>query len=284
MKTIKVGGVPEHFNFPWHKCIEEGKFKEKGINVIWKDFPGGTGAMNKALTSGEIDVAVILTEGIIKDIIGGNQSRILQTYIGSPLIWGIHVAADSKYKSIEDLKGTKAAISRYGSGSHLMAYVNAERHKWDIKKDLDFEVVHDIDGAVEALKTDKAQYFMWEHFTTKPFVDNRTFRLVADCPTPWPCFMIAARDQAIKYNAERLNTMLQVLNEETLKFKDIPDLANILADNYAQKPEDIEKWLGITSWSQEPINEAEVEAVQDKLFELELIPKKFKYSQLVATL
>lgn len=284
MKTIKVGGVPEHFNFPWHVCIEEEKFRDKGINVIWKDFPGGTGAMNNALRSGEIDVAVILTEGIIKDIIAGNQSRILQTYIGSPLIWGIHVAAGSEYNSIGELKGTKAAISRYGSGSHLMAFVNAERHKWDIKKDLHFEVVNDIDGAVNALKQNKAQYFMWEHFTTKPLVDNRTFRLVADCPTPWPCFVIAASEHALKYNPERLKTMLEVLNEETLNFKTKPDLVNILSDRYGQKPEDIKKWLDVTTWSQEQISEADVESAQNKLLELELIPKKLKYPQLVSNL
>ncbi len=57
MKTIKVGGVPEHFNLPWHLCIEEKLFEDKDLNVIWKDFPGGTGEMNKALRSGEIDVA-----------------------------------------------------------------------------------------------------------------------------------------------------------------------------------------------------------------------------------
>ena len=104
MKTIKVGGVPEHFNLPWHLCIEEKLFEDKDLNVIWKDFPGGTGEMNKALRSGEIDVAVILTEGIIKDIISGNESKIIQTYIGSPLVWGIHVAAGSKYKSVAALK------------------------------------------------------------------------------------------------------------------------------------------------------------------------------------
>ncbi|MGY5849389.1 substrate-binding domain-containing protein [Salegentibacter sp. F14] len=284
MKTIKVGGVPEHFNFPWHKCIEEKKFEEQGVHVIWKDFPGGTGAMNKALRSGEIDVAVILTEGIIKDIIGGNPSRILQTYIGSPLIWGIHVAAGSKYNSLEELKGTHAAISRFGSGSHLMAYVNAERHQWNTKKDLNFEVVGDIDGAIEALKSDKAQYFMWEHFTTKPLVDNRTFRRIADCPTPWPCFMIAATNQAIKYNAQRLQTMLEVLNRETSTFKDQPDLTYRLADYYHQKPIDIEKWLSITSWSQQQVSEEKVEEVQNKLFNLELIPKKLTYSQLVKSI
>ena len=42
----------------------------------------------------------------------------------TPLNWGIHVAKNSGYKTIEDLKGKKAAINRYGSGSHLMAFIN----------------------------------------------------------------------------------------------------------------------------------------------------------------
>ena len=29
---------------------------------------------------------------------------------------------------------------------------------------------------------------------TKPLVDNGIFRRIADCPTPWPCFVIAVRD------------------------------------------------------------------------------------------
>jgi TRAP-type uncharacterized transport system substrate-binding protein len=35
------------------------------------------------------------------------------------------VAANSKYKTVSDLEDTKVAISRQGSGSQLMAYVNA---------------------------------------------------------------------------------------------------------------------------------------------------------------
>nr|WP_317130383.1 hypothetical protein [Antarcticibacterium arcticum] len=84
MTTIRVGGVPEHFNLPWHLCIEEGDFEYEKINLEWIEFPDGTGAMNKALRNGEIDVAIILTEGIIKDITAGNPSKIIQTYIDSP--------------------------------------------------------------------------------------------------------------------------------------------------------------------------------------------------------
>ncbi|MBZ9729687.1 substrate-binding domain-containing protein [Salegentibacter sp. JZCK2] len=283
MKTIKVGGVPEHFNLPWHLCIEENLFEARGINVVWKDFPGGTGAMNKALRSGEIDVAVILTEGVLKDIISGNESKIVQTYIGSPLVWGIHVAAGSQYKSVEELKNTRAAISRRGSGSHLMAYVNAQNHEWDTD-DLQFETVKDLDGAVKALSEDKAQYFMWEHFTTKPLVDNHTFRRLADCPTPWPCFVIAARNESLKNEPHRIKMMLEILNKETQRFKKLPKIAEKLAERYDQRLEDIQKWLDITHWSQEQISEAEVEKVQDKLLELNLISKKQPSSEFIYNL
>ncbi|MGB8705261.1 MAG: ABC transporter substrate-binding protein, partial [Gillisia sp.] len=160
MKPIRVGGVPEHFNLPWHLCLEEGDFQYENIEIEWKNFPGGTGVMNSALRNGEIDVAVILTEGIVKDIIAGNPSKIVHSYVESPLIWGIHVAADSNFQSVSELKNTICAISRRGSGSELMAYVNAEKQGWDTSS-LKFNVVGDINGAIEALTSNKAHYFMW---------------------------------------------------------------------------------------------------------------------------
>ena len=103
MVKITIGGVPEHFNLPWHLAIDEGLFEDNGIGLKWQDFPGGTGAMCNALRDDTIDVAVILTEGIIKDIIDGNPSKIVQTYVQTPLHWGVHVASNSTYKSIDDL-------------------------------------------------------------------------------------------------------------------------------------------------------------------------------------
>ena len=74
MKTVSIGGVPEHFNLAWYLTLKEGAYKREGINLRWKDYPGGTGDMCEALRNSDIDLAVILTEGIIKDIVDGNPS------------------------------------------------------------------------------------------------------------------------------------------------------------------------------------------------------------------
>ena len=218
MTTLRIGGVPEHFNLPIHLCIEEGLFAEKGIHVEWVEFPGGTGAMNAALRSDEIDLAVILTEGIIKDIDNGNPSSIVQNYVSSSLIWGVHVAQNSSFQTIEDLKNSRPAISRYGSGSHTMAYIQAEQLGWNTSE-IECVVVNNIDTAVEALTAGEAEYFMWEHFTTKPLVDKKIFRRVSDFPTPWSSFVIAATDKYKANHSTTINKFLEVLNEKTKNCK-----------------------------------------------------------------
>ena len=281
MKRINIGGVPEHFNLAWYLTLKNGEYKSEGINLRWKDYFGGTGAMNKGLREGEIDMAVILTEGIIKDIIDGNPSRIVQTFVQSPLIWGIHVAHHSKYNSTEDLKGKKAAISRYGSGSHLMAFINAEHNDWNLKKDLDFEVIKNLDGAVKGLTDGVADYFMWEKFTTKPIVDEGVFRKIDECPTPWPCFVIAVNETFLNENEDDVKLILNIINATTREFKVIPKIDQTIANRYDQKLEDVQEWLSLTEWSQELIDEPTVSLVQDKLFELNIIPRKADYKDLV---
>jgi hypothetical protein len=54
------------------------------------------------LRSGETDIAIILTEGIVKDIVAGNDSKIVQVCQQTlHLIWGIHVAATSVTKQYQ---------------------------------------------------------------------------------------------------------------------------------------------------------------------------------------
>jgi ABC-type nitrate/sulfonate/bicarbonate transport system substrate-binding protein len=280
MRQVNIGGVPEHFNLAWYLTLKNGEYKKEGINLRWHDYPGGTGAMCKGLRTGEIDIAVILTEGIIKDIIDGNPSKIVQTFVETPLHWGIHVASHSKYQTIENLKGTKAAISRYGSGSHLMAYINAENNNWDLEKDLKFEVIKNLDGAIEGLTNGVADYFLWEKFTTKPIVDDGVFRRIGNCPSPWPCFVIAVREEFIEKNTEDLKTLLKIINNTTTDFKNIPSIDKSIANRYEQKLEDVQEWLSITEWSQELIDKPTIMNVQKELYALNIIPEIVDYNQL----
>ncbi len=280
MKVVKIIGVPEHFNLPWQLAMETGEFKQAGIDLLWSDIPEGTGKMCQMLRDNEADVAVLLTEGIIKDITNGNPCSIVQVYVESPLIWGIHVAAHSNYHALSDLEHTKVAISRLGSGSHLMAYINAENENWRTEK-LQFEIVNTIDGAVEALTRGTSDYFMWEHFMTKPLVDNGTFRRVADCPTPWPCFVIAVRNEFLENNGEVVSTLLHIINNATREFKNIPGIDLLLASKYNQKIEDIQSWLSKTVWSQKPLEATMLNKIQNQLFDLKIIDKKGTFAGIV---
>ena len=281
MTNLTVGGVPEHFNYPWYLTLKNKEYKKHNINLRWQDFPGGTGAMCKALRAGNVDIAIVLTEGIIKDIADGNPSKIVQTFVKSPLIWGIHVGAKSSFKNIEDLEHATIAISRFGSGSHLMAIVNAHNQGWDIAN-LKFKVIGNLQGGIDALTNGEADYFMWEHFTTKPLVDNGTFRLIDDCPTPWPCFVIAVRNEVLENNFEEVKKVLDIINGKTKDFKQIDAIDKILAERYEQQLEDIQQWLKITEWNDgKPITKNIITRIQNKMVQFNVIEEKKNSSNFI---
>lgn len=284
MQTLKIGGVPEHFNLPWHLAIESKKFEKKGLNLQWETFHGGTGAMCAALRDGSIDAAIILTEGIIKDIIQGNPSKIVKVYVASPLLWGIHVPANSKFQSVDDLRNARIAISRYGSGSHLMAKVNAFNNGFDLDT-LHYEVVKNLEGGIAALSSDQADYFMWEHFTTKPYVDQGIFRRIANVKTPWPCFVIAVRDQYLEEHPKAVKSMIKIINKQLKKFKTPlteAGLDELLAARYDQKLEDIQAWLAITQWDRKrSISKKLINGIQNKLVRFRVIEQHVHYKNLI---
>jgi ABC-type nitrate/sulfonate/bicarbonate transport system substrate-binding protein len=281
MNKIRVGGVPEHFNFAWHIALKDKLFENSGIDLQWIDCHGGTGEMTHSLKNNKIDLAVVLTEGIVKSIFDGNQFKIIQTFVKSPLIWGIHVSSKSSFNKINQLKKTKAAISRIGSGSHLMAYVNAQQQGWDISKDLSFEIVKDLSGGVKALTNDSADYFLWEKFTTKRFVDEGILKRIGECPTPWPCFVIAARDSFINREHNKIKRVLDIVNNVTKKIKNVDNINESISFHYNQNINDVKEWLKQTNWSNKNISEKALDDIQNKLLKLKIISNKLNYKELV---
>ena len=272
---LKVGGVPEHFNYPWY-LPSEGTASFK-----WEAFPGGTGAMSEALRNGKLDVALMLTEGAVADLHKGNPSKIIGTYVSSPLVWGIHVSSKSPFEAVDELEGKVFGISRYTSGSHLMAYVNARQHGWDTRQ-LRFKVVGDFNGARKAMREREIDAFMWEKYTTKPTVDSGEWRRAGVCVTPWPCFVMVARDAIVDQFQSELLELMELIRTR-MNGIDHTEKLEFISKHFKLQAEDVEDWYEQTTWSCKPqIAAAELTKVQTDLQSLGIIGKPVAGEKLCA--
>jgi ABC-type nitrate/sulfonate/bicarbonate transport system substrate-binding protein len=281
MKKITITGVPEHFNYPWLKVIESQPFRKDGLELVWVDEPKGSGAMNKALREGETDLAIVLTESFVKDKIEGNPGLMIGLHVASPLIWGIHISGKSSFNELKQLANFPFLISRYGSGSHLMAYVLAKRENW-VLKDLKFEVIGDLEGAKKALGQSDKKIFLWEKFTTKPLVDQEIFKRVGEVPTPWPCFALVAHPKSLEKNIETIRVLRDLVYVESSRLSKQPNLSKELSDFYNIKEDDIKSWLSQTTWAnQAVISKSMLENTMSELMELGLIGEKMDVEKMI---
>ncbi|KAH0396187.1 periplasmic binding protein-like II, partial [Aureobasidium melanogenum] len=204
------------------------------------------GALTASLKDNSIDVAIGLTEGFVADLGKTNASKetpaykLVGTYVESPLCWAISVGNKSSINNENELNGKRVGVSRIGSGSYVMSYVLADQKGWLEKSKKPFEVVPL--GDFKALRHgvnegDKADFFMWEHFTTKKFYDNGELKRVGDIYTPWPSWMIVARDAKDK----KLEDMAEKLNQGVKYFRE-------------HQEESVEHITGTMEYSQEDAN------------------------------
>lgn len=246
--TIRLGGVPEHFNLPIHLAVERGDFEGRGVDLQWQTFTGGTGQMTKALRAGEVDACILLTEGIIKDIIEGSPTKIVSGYINTPLIWGIHTGATNPLRHHDEVYDNVYAISRFGSGSHLMAIVDAVVHDRTIDKS-QFHIINNLEGAIDSLTSLETDVFYWEKYTTMPYVDSGQLRRVGEFLTPWPCFVIAVREELLEAEPEAVIRMLRTIHDSSDMFMQSDDNIQLVAERYGQVESDVERWYHATEWA-----------------------------------
>ena len=246
--TVRVGGVPEHFNLPWLSAIERASFDDLGVTVEWIDSPGGTGAIMSALAEGEIDMATPLTEGAITAIANGNPSKLVSMWVESPLLWGVHVAGSSKAQTIDDVQGQRFAISRFGSGSELMTRVLADDLGWELTDD-SWVPVGNLDGALAALPNGEAEVFLWNLSMTQPHVTDGTFKRVGVLPTPWPSFAVAASDTFLRDDAGLAATIARIARHEASIVKGWDDLDRVVEQRYELGDGGATEWASTILWT-----------------------------------
>lgn len=274
MKTVRIAGVPEHFNYPFHLANQEGAFEAAGIQLEWIDVPEGTGRMTDMVANGETDMALMLTEGTLRAAGKGVPLRIVQTYVQSPLLWGIHTGKLSNEEP-RPLSEARFAISRMGSGSHLMAKVMGLKQGVRLR-DEQFVIINHLQGALDHLQKEPHTYFLWERFTTHPYVEQGLLDYHGDFPTPWPCFVWVAGEDFAQTECGLIESLQRIVNRYTSEFLSIPSIDRTLANTYGLPLEQVKQWMGLTQWSQEKFTPAAWEEVQSILLELGVLENKLK--------
>lgn len=269
--TLRIGGVPEHYNLPWHLYLESDIAAEAPLTLEWLDMPGGTGQMMKMLDDGELDLAVTLMEGAVQAIAAGNPAVIVRTYVSSPLQWGVHVPATSNLETMEDLAGLRFAVSRLGSGSHLMAHVLAEKLGYTPGQD-DFVQVGGLDGARKALRNREAEIFLWDRSMTSPYVEAGEFRRVGMLQTPWPAFVVVAHRQVAASHQDAIATVLDHVAAAAQAMVARPDRVELVAERYELDRAEVAAWFRETVWDcAEPLDADVLASTQERLVGLGLI-------------
>ncbi|KAK1243784.1 hypothetical protein MKX08_001922 [Trichoderma sp. CBMAI-0020] len=251
MAPLRIGFVPEHFSTPLH-------FAQKyyGLDATLVPFPSGTGHMITALRANEIDVGIGLTEawiaGLGKDGVEGDGGyRLVGTYVETPLCWAISTGAQRpEITSVDSLKGGKIGVSRIGSGSYVMGYVLADKNGWLSTPGADSPysdhvVLNTFEKLRNAVNLGEADFFMWEHFTSKKYYDSGEIRRVGEIYTPWSSWKIVASTRLTQGGLDaRVKHLFEKLDQGVAHFNKNPDEAvEYISTNLDYSAEDAREWL-----------------------------------------
>lgn len=241
---IRIGGVPEHFNMPWHIALESGT---GGLACEWHDYSTGTGAMLADLAAGKLDLGMLLTEGSALGLARELPIEAVSLYTTTPLIWGLHVPSESDWQSVAELQGLRFAISRYGSGSHLMSLALAMEQGWPVA-DQRFEIVDNLPGAIEAFSDGRADVFMWEHYTTEPAVTAGHFRRLGDFVSPWPAWVVCVNADCWRQQQQAIKQLLNTVAAAATQLKTATDAPEQIALRYGLEASAVAEWLAGVEW------------------------------------
>ncbi|CED82295.1 hypothetical protein [Phaffia rhodozyma] len=253
MTSLRIGYVPEHFSTPLLELAKE----DGGQTFTLVKCPAGTGEMISRLTANEIDISIALTESLIAGIVNGSKAyKMIGSYVSSPLNWAVITGLDTQFNSIADLRGQKCGVSRIGSGSQVMAQVMADQQGWvddeGRPEAMDFVVNGSFERLRQSVNDGSTAYFMWEHFTTKPYLSE--VRFIGSVPTPWPSWAIAASaptlasavsKSQVREILHRLEAKVNEFDSETSRKKKSGDLVE---KEFGYPRTDVEAWLQTVSY------------------------------------
>jgi hypothetical protein len=174
-------------------------------------------------------------------------TRIIGSYVSSPLHWGVHTSQNNPITNYYEAFDKRFAISRKGSGSHLMPIIDAKNRGLQLH-DNQWYTINNFDNALNKLKNLEVDIFYWEKYTTSPWVNNGTLRRLGIFSAPWPAFVLAANIEFLKQYPKLPKQLLNMVLNQASQFKSNSDTAEMVSHNYQLKLQTARQWLAETSW------------------------------------
>lgn len=160
---------------------------------------------------------------------------------------------------MDSLQGGKIGVSRIGSGSYVMGYVLADQQGWLLPTAAvgtkaeaaspykEFVVLNTFENLRKAVNSGEADFFMWEHFTSKRYYDSGEIRRVGEIYTPWSSWKIVASTKLIGEGNSidpRVEDLLEKLNLGIKHFNENKDEAvEYISTALDYSAEDAREWL-----------------------------------------
>jgi ABC-type nitrate/sulfonate/bicarbonate transport system substrate-binding protein len=176
--------------------------------------------------------------------------------------WAISTGAERpEIASVDSLKNKKIGISRPGSGSQVMGYVLADERGWlssssDTAPYSEFVPLQNFENLRRAVNDGTADFFMWEHFTSKRYYDSGEIRRVGEIYTPWSSWKIVASTALLREREEgkpyppRLMDVFSKLDQGVRHFDAHHDEAvEYISTNLDYSAEDAAEWIRTVRFS-----------------------------------
>ncbi len=131
-----------------------------------------------------------------------------------------------------------------------MGFVLADTHNWlfspsstaSSSNPFDIIPLQTFANLRQAVNDRSADFFMWEHFTSKRYHDNGDIKRIGEIYTPWPSWHIVARPEVV--GDERMEEMLEKLNLGIKYFEEHNEEAvEYISSELDYSAEDAREWL-----------------------------------------
>jgi len=218
--------------------INDGSFEEAGIKIELQSFTSGAD-MVQALVGGSLDVVLGSYEHVLrqqKNGLGVKAYGEIFNGVGYALL----VKKDSKYQSLEELKGTTLAVTKVGSLSDTGLREGLKEANIDPEKEV--QIINGGSGAtmLAAIESGNVSGGMVSEPTISQMLATGDYRVLYDPPFDYAGIIIMAKTDWVGKNEDAMRRFLAVNNEINDRAQADPAIAvAAMLKEFDQIPQDV---------------------------------------------